>query len=134
MDLQLTGKRAIVTGASRGIGKAVARALAAEGVHVAIVARGREALEAAAAEISGAGSGRAVPLVADTGDGLSEEQLPHVFERFYRGDTARDRDRAGSGLGLTISRAIADAHRGSLVAASPGPGQGSTFTLTLPLP
>ena len=72
-------------------------------------------------------------VVADTGDGMSADQLPHVFERFYRGDTARDRDRGGSGLGLTISRAIADAHHGSLVAASPGPGQGSTFTLTLPL-
>ncbi|WP_234423919.1 sensor histidine kinase [Intrasporangium calvum] len=70
--------------------------------------------------------------VADTGDGMSADQLPHVFERFYRGDTARDRDRAGSGLGLTISRAIADAHQGSLEADSPGPGRGSTFTLTLP--
>ena len=72
-------------------------------------------------------------VVADTGDGMSEDQLPHVFERFYRGDTARDRDRGGSGLGLTISRAIADAHGGSLVADSPGPGQGSTFTLMLPV-
>ena len=72
-------------------------------------------------------------VVADTGDGMSADQLPHVFERFYRGDTARDRDRAGSGLGLTISRAIADAHGGSLVASSPGPGRGSTFILTLPV-
>ena len=73
-------------------------------------------------------------VVADTGDGMSTDQLPHVFERFYRGDTARDRERGGSGLGLTISRAIADAHHGSLVASSPGPGHGSTFTLALPLP
>ena len=72
-------------------------------------------------------------VVADTGDGMSADQLPHVFERFYRGDTARDRERGGSGLGLTISRAIADAHQGSLVADSPGPDHGSTFTLTLPL-
>lgn len=70
--------------------------------------------------------------VADSGGGISPDQLPHVFERFYRGDTARDRGRAGSGLGLTISRAIADAHQGSLVADSAGPGRGSTFTLTLP--
>ena len=72
-------------------------------------------------------------VVADTGDGMSADQLPHVFERFYRGDTARDRERGGSGLGLAISRAIADAHQGSLVADSPGPDHGSTFTLTLPL-
>lgn len=71
MDLQLAGKRAIVTGASRGIGRAIARALAAEGVDVALVARGREALEAAAAEIASSGAARAVPLVADTGDDAS---------------------------------------------------------------
>ena len=52
MDLQLAGKRAIVTGGSRGIGKAIARALAAEGVDVALVARSPEPLEAAAAEIA----------------------------------------------------------------------------------
>lgn len=71
--------------------------------------------------------------VTDTGDGIPADQLPHVFERFYRGDTARDRDNGGSGIGLTISRAIADAHRGSLTAHSAGPGQGSTLVLTLPL-
>ena len=70
--------------------------------------------------------------VADTGDGMTPDQLAHVFERFYRSDTARDRDRGGSGMGLTISRAIADAHEGSLVADSAGLGHGSTFTLTLP--
>ncbi|HLY64726.1 MAG TPA: SDR family NAD(P)-dependent oxidoreductase, partial [Chloroflexota bacterium] len=51
MDLELSGKAAIVTGGSRGIGKAIARALAAEGVDVAIVARGPEALETTAAEL-----------------------------------------------------------------------------------
>lgn len=64
MDLQLTGKRAVVTGASRGIGLAVARGLADEGVQLALVARDRERLERAAAEL-GAGS-RALPLVCDT--------------------------------------------------------------------
>lgn len=70
--------------------------------------------------------------VHDTGDGIPAEQLPHVFERFFRGDTARDREQQGSGIGLTISRAIAEAHGGHLRASSDGPGTGSTFTLTLP--
>lgn len=66
MDLQLAGKRAIVTGGSRGIGKAVTRALAAEGVTVVIGARGEEALRATAGELSASGS-RVVPIVLDTG-------------------------------------------------------------------
>lgn len=70
--------------------------------------------------------------VADTGDGIPADQLPHVFERFYRGDHARDRERQGSGIGLTISRAIVAAHGGTLTAASPGPGHGSVFTATVP--
>lgn len=71
-------------------------------------------------------------LVIDSGEGITPEQLPHVFERFYRGGTARDRDRSGSGIGLTISRAIVDAHGGGLTAASDGPGRGATFTVALP--
>ncbi|WP_051208374.1 sensor histidine kinase [Propionicicella superfundia] len=79
------------------------------------------------------GPGRvATVAVADSGEGMAAEQVPHVFERFYRGDTARAGDAAGSGIGLTIARAIAEAHGGDLTAASPGPGRGSTFTLTLP--
>ncbi|MDC5697976.1 ATP-binding protein [Intrasporangium calvum] len=72
-------------------------------------------------------------VVADNGEGITPEQLPHVFERFYRGDSARDRDRSGSGIGLTISRAIVDAHGGGLTASSSGPGRGATFTVALPL-
>ncbi|MDO5741043.1 MAG: HAMP domain-containing sensor histidine kinase, partial [Ornithinimicrobium sp.] len=71
-------------------------------------------------------------IVTDTGNGITPAQLAHVFERFYRGDDARDRDHGGSGIGLTISRAIANAHGGSLVATSDGPGHGATFTLALP--
>jgi signal transduction histidine kinase len=70
--------------------------------------------------------------VSDTGDGIAAEHLPHLFERFYRADTARDRDSGGTGVGLAISRAIAVAHRGQLTAASEGSGKGSTFTLRLP--
>jgi NAD(P)-dependent dehydrogenase (short-subunit alcohol dehydrogenase family) len=66
MDLQLAGKAAIVTGGSRGIGKAIARELAREGASVAIVARRREALEATAAELSEEIGGKLIPIVADT--------------------------------------------------------------------
>ena len=70
MDLGLVGKRAIVTGGSRGIGLAVARSLVGEGVDVVLVARGREHLEAAAAEL-GAGGRQVVAVPADTGDDRS---------------------------------------------------------------
>ncbi len=68
MDLQLTGKRAIVTGGSRGIGKAVARALAAEGCDVAVAARGADALGESAQELAAATGRTVVPIVVDTGD------------------------------------------------------------------
>lgn len=75
---------------------------------------------------------RVAVRITDTGDGIAAEHLPHLFERFYRVDTARDRSSGGTGVGLTISRAIARAHGGGLDASSPGPGRGSTFTLWLP--
>ena len=68
--------------------------------------------------------------VADTGEGISPEHLPHIFERFYRGDTARDRDHGGSGVGLAISRALVQAHGGTLTATSTTAG--ATFTIDLP--
>jgi NAD(P)-dependent dehydrogenase (short-subunit alcohol dehydrogenase family) len=68
VDLQLEGKRAIVTGGSRGIGKAIARALAAEGVDVAIAARGAERLKATADELAGSTRRQVIPIVADTAD------------------------------------------------------------------
>ncbi len=70
--------------------------------------------------------------ITDAGDGISDDQLPHIFERFYRGDAARSRDEQGSGIGLTISRAIAEAHGGNLTAFSEGPGSGATFTISIP--
>jgi NAD(P)-dependent dehydrogenase (short-subunit alcohol dehydrogenase family) len=66
MDLELTGKRAIVTGGSRGIGKVIAQVLLAEGVDVAILARGREQLETTARALRAESGRTVVPLVADT--------------------------------------------------------------------
>lgn len=70
--------------------------------------------------------------VADTGQGISHEHLGHVFDRFYRGDTARDRNHGGSGIGLSIAKALAQAHGGGISVDSEGPGRGTTFTLRLP--
>lgn len=70
--------------------------------------------------------------VADTGDGVAAEPLPHLFDRFYRADTARDRAHGGSGIGLAIAKALVDAHGGSISVASAGPGHGATFTVRVP--
>jgi two-component system OmpR family sensor kinase len=74
----------------------------------------------------------AVVKVSDTGIGILPEDLPHIFERFYRADRARSRDRGGSGLGLTIAENIVQEHQGSIEVEST-PGKGSTFTLRLPM-
>lgn len=70
--------------------------------------------------------------VEDTGIGIPEEDLPRVFERFYRVDKARSRDTGGTGLGLSIVKHVAEAHGGSVQAESQ-PGHGSRFILILPL-
>jgi two-component system OmpR family sensor kinase len=73
----------------------------------------------------------AVLEVADSGTGLSEEQMAHVFERFYRGDASRSRDHGGAGLGLAIVAGIVDAHRGT-VRAHNAPDGGASFVVRLP--
>jgi NAD(P)-dependent dehydrogenase (short-subunit alcohol dehydrogenase family) len=75
MDLELRGKAAIVTGGSRGIGKAIARELAREGASVVIVARGREALEATAAELGDETDMPVTPIVADTSSAASVREM-----------------------------------------------------------
>jgi len=71
MDLELTGRRAVVTGGSRGIGLAVGRALAAEGVDVALAARTKDVLERAAADVARASGRNVIGVPADTGDDAS---------------------------------------------------------------
>ncbi|GAB4473675.1 MAG: ATP-binding protein [Anaerolineales bacterium] len=69
--------------------------------------------------------------VKDSGPGIPEQDLPHIFERFYRADRSRSRLEGGSGLGLAIARNLAIAHGGWLEAAN-APQGGAIFTLTLP--
>jgi signal transduction histidine kinase len=70
--------------------------------------------------------------VADTGIGIAPEELPRVFERFYRIDKSRSRALGGAGVGLTIARALVETMGGRIWARSAGPGQGSTFAFELP--
>jgi two-component system sensor histidine kinase ResE len=70
--------------------------------------------------------------VRDTGPGIPEEELPHIWERFHRADSSRARRGGGTGLGLAIVRSIVEAHGGKVTAESELE-KGSTFTFTLPL-
>jgi heavy metal sensor kinase len=76
--------------------------------------------------------GEAVLAVADNGIGIAAEHLPHLFERFYRVDEARNRSVGGTGLGLAIVKSIAEAHEGRVEIEST-PGKGSVFSVRLPL-
>jgi len=69
--------------------------------------------------------------IRDSGIGISDKDLPHIFERFYRADQARSRETGGSGLGLAIARWIVNLHGGSIEAQSTL-GNGSVFRITLP--
>lgn len=77
--------------------------------------------------------GYACVTVSDTGLGIAEEDLTHIFERFYRADKSRSRHSGGAGLGLSIVKRVAEAHAGYATVASV-PGRGSTFAIWLPLP
>jgi heavy metal sensor kinase len=78
------------------------------------------------------GPAGAIVAVRDTGIGIPETALPHVFERFYRVDESRNRDAGGTGLGLSIAKWIAERHHASLEAESVV-GQGSVFRVRFPL-
>ena len=70
--------------------------------------------------------------VSDTGEGIPAEDLPHIFERFYRVDKSRARATGGSGLGLTIAKRLVEAHGGKITVQSKL-GKGSRFSFTLPI-
>jgi two-component system phosphate regulon sensor histidine kinase PhoR len=69
--------------------------------------------------------------VKDTGVGMTPEDLPHIFERFYRADKARSREKGGTGLGLSIVKHIAQVHGGSVEARSVF-GEGTQILVRLP--
>ena len=71
-------------------------------------------------------------FVQDSGPGISEVDLPHIFDRFYRGDKSRNRQDGGSGLGLAISKSIIEAHGGQIWAESV-PAKGTTIVFVLPI-
>jgi heavy metal sensor kinase len=79
----------------------------------------------------GGDAGQAWVEVSDTGPGIPDDELPHVFERFYRADKARSRTVPGTGLGLAIVQSIARVHGGQVVAER-GPGGGTVFRATFP--
>ncbi len=65
--------------------------------------------------------------VKDTGAGISSQEMPHIFDRFYRGDDSRQE--GGSGLGLAIAKSLVELQGGKISAASDGPGAGSRFII-----
>jgi two-component system OmpR family sensor kinase len=70
--------------------------------------------------------------IANTGEGIAAEHLPHIFDRFYRAEPSRARSEGGSGLGLAIVKQLVEAHDGKVWAES-SPGEGSTFYIALPV-
>ena len=74
----------------------------------------------------------ATVTVSDTGIGIPAEELPHIFDRFFRGEEPRSRQISGTGLGLSIAKEIVELHGGRVTVDSK-PGAGSTFTAWLPV-
>ncbi len=84
-------------------------------------------------KLAGFPAGRVRFEVRDHGDGIDAEDVPRIFERFYRLDASRNRDTGGSGLGLSIVKAIVESHQGRIT-VHPTPGGGATFRVDLPIP
>jgi signal transduction histidine kinase len=100
------------------------------GGEVAIVAR--RCPEPSRRAVEGAKDSEVAITVRDTGEGISPEHLPYIFERFYRADKSRSRATGGTGLGLSIAKQLVEAHGGRISVESQM-GQGAIFTFTLPV-
>jgi len=82
-------------------------------------------------ERSGSHPDRLCLSIRDTGAGIAPEDLPHIFDRFYRGGESRHKEQGESGLGLAIAKSLVEAHGGTISAES-ALGEGTTFTISLP--
>jgi two-component system sensor histidine kinase BaeS len=93
-----------------------------------------DAIEVAVATKKGSGTPNQYLLVSvsDTGQGISEEELPHIFDRYYQGSQPKEKRSGGSGIGLTVVKELVEAHKGKVWVES-APRKGSTFFLTLPV-
>jgi signal transduction histidine kinase len=107
------------------VGRALRNVLANAGQHSPAGGTVRVAVERAAGEV--------LTRVSDAGPGIAEDDLPHVFERFYRADQARGaaEPRSGSGIGLTIARELLAANGGRIAIEKTGP-EGTTLLIGLP--
>ena len=79
-----------------------------------------------------AANGHGYIEIADKGPGIPAAELPHIFERFHRGDASRARTTGGYGLGLAIAKALIEAYGGSIVPHS-SPGEGTRMVVSLPI-
>lgn len=76
--------------------------------------------------------GEGVVIISDSGMGITEEELPYIFERFYRGEKSRNRKSGGAGIGLSVVKAIVNAHSGSINVISEI-NKGTTVYVWLPI-
>jgi signal transduction histidine kinase len=131
----LGGAKSVVIDCSTPVGRAVVQGdpgRLRQLLHVLLDNAIRYAEPRSRVEVVLAGSEIGVALrVADRGAGIPQDDLPHVFERFYRGANAAERHRDGSGLGLPMAKAIVEVHRGSIELSSTV-GEGTTVVVQLP--
>ena len=109
----------------------------AQVLHNLLVNAFRHTPSGGSVTVQASATGDAVEIaVADTGEGIAQEDLPHIFDRFWRADRSRARDgrrSGGAGLGLSIAKSLVEAHGGRIWAESTSGGEGATFRFTLPL-